>query len=238
MRFDILSLFPEYFDSPFRVSLLKRAQERQLLSFHFINIRDFSTDKHKKVDGRPYGGGPGMVLMAQPVCSAIRSVKNKGSHVIYLSPQGKLFTSTRAEALAKKEHLILLCGHYEGIDERIVEKEVDEELSIGNFVLTNGCIAAIVLIDAVARFIPGVLGNEKAAYQDSFQNGVFDTPHYTRPRVFEDSPVPEVLMTGHHGAIEMWGKARALDKTARVRPELYRNHLRRKISKGSKNETN
>lgn len=220
MRVDILSLFPEYFQGPFDVSIIKRAKEKGLLEIKLTDIRDFAEGKHAKVDDRPYGGGPGMVLMPKPVCAAVRSVKSEKAHVIYLSPQGKLLTAAKCEELAKKEHLILLAGHYEGIDERIIEQEIDEEISIGDYVLTNGCIAAVVVVDAVSRFIPGVLGHEEAAAKDSFQEGIFDGPHYTRPEIFEGLPVPEVLKGGHHAEIEKWRKARALEKTRRVRPEL------------------
>lgn len=220
MKFDILSLFPEYFQGPFDVSIIQRAKEKGLIEIGLTNMRDFAQGKHAKVDDRPYGGGPGMVLMPEPVCAAIRSVREEESHVIYLTPQGKLLTAAKCQELARKKHLILLCGHYEGVDERVIEKEVDEELSIGDYVLTNGCLSAIVLVDAVSRFIPGVLGHEEAAAQDSFQDGVFDSPHYTRPELFEGLAVPEVLKRGNHAEIEKWRKAQALDKTQRVRPEL------------------
>lgn len=219
MRVDILSLFPDYFRGPFDVSILKRAQEKGLLDLNLIDIRSFAKGKHAKVDDRPYGGGPGMVLMPEPVCEAIRSVKKDKSHVIYLSPQGEKLTAAKCQELSQKEHLVLLCGHYEGVDERAL-KEVDEEISIGDYVLTNGCLAAIVLVDAMARFIPGVLGHEEAAGQDSFQDGIFDAPHYTRPEVFEGMAVPEVLKTGNHAEIAKWRRKKALAKTKRVRPDL------------------
>lgn len=219
MRVDILSLFPDYFRGPFDVSILKRAQEKGLLDLNLIDIRSFAKGKHAKVDDRPYGGGPGMVLMPEPVCEAIRSVKKDKSHVVYLSPQGEKLTAAKCQELSQKEHLVLLCGHYEGVDERAL-KEVDEEISIGDYVLTNGCLAAIVLVDAMARFIPGVLGHEEAAGQDSFQDGIFDVPHYTRPEVFEGMAVPEVLKTGNHAEIAKWRRNKALAKTKRVRPDL------------------
>lgn len=225
MRVDILSLFPEYFRGPFDVSILKRARESKLLDIQFTDIRDFAPrnqqgkGNYAKVDDRPYGGGPGMVLMPEPVCQAIRHVKNEKSHVVYLSPQGKKLTAAKCKELAQKEHLVLLCGHYEGVDERAL-KEIDEEISIGDYVLTNGCLAAIVLVDAMARFIPGVLGHEEAAGQDSFQEGIFDAPHYTRPEVFEGIPVPEVLKTGNHAEIAKWRRKQGLAKTKRVRPDL------------------
>lgn len=220
MLIDILSLFPEYFQSPFDSSILKRARDRNLLLIRLTNIRDFAEGKHKKVDDRPYGGGPGMLIMPKPLCGAIRSVKSDESHVIYLSPQGKPLTAEVCKNLALKKHLVLVCGHYEGIDERVIEKEVDEEISIGDYVLTNGCIAAIVLVDAVSRFVPGVLGHEEAAFQDSFQDQLLDAPHYTRPPEFEGMQVPSVLISGNHEEIRKWRHDKASEKTKRVRPDL------------------
>ncbi|MFN4174418.1 MAG: tRNA (guanosine(37)-N1)-methyltransferase TrmD [Parachlamydiaceae bacterium] len=221
MRFDILSLFPEYFKGPFDESILKRAKEKGLIEIHLDNIRNFTNNKWRKVDDRPFGGGPGMVLMAEPVVKAIRHYKKPESRVIYLSPQGKKFDAAAAKRLSKESHLILLCGHYEGIDERAIELEVDEEISIGDYVLTNGAIAAIVLVDAISRFIPGVLGNEEASLNDSFEKeGILDCPHYTQPRKFEDLEVPEVLFSGHHEQIDKWRKEQGLIKTRRNRPDL------------------
>jgi tRNA (guanine37-N1)-methyltransferase len=220
MEIDILSLFPEYFRGPFDVSMLKRAQEFGHLSLRHTDIRDFAENKHRRVDDRPFGGGPGMLLCPGPVVSAIRSVKTPKSRTIYLSPQGEKLTAAKAQQLARHEHLILLCGHYEGVDERAIEAEVDEEISIGDYVLTNGCIAAIVLIDAVARFIPGVIGHPNAVWEDSFQNGLFDAPQYTRPEVFEGKEVPAVLREGNHAKIAEWRKREARKKTHRVRPDL------------------
>ncbi len=220
MEIDILSLFPEYFDSPLQSSILKRAIEKKLIRVQRKDIREFGEGKHLKVDDRPYGGGPGMVMMPGPVSQAIRAVKRETSRVVYLSPQGKLLTSATAERLATVSHLILLCGHYEGIDQRVLDSDVDEELSIGDYVLTNGCLASLVLIDAVVRFIPGVLGHEEAALCDSFQRGILEGPVYTRPENFEGALVPEVLRNGNHRQIEEWRQAQGLDKTKRVRPEL------------------
>jgi tRNA (guanine37-N1)-methyltransferase len=220
MRIHILSLFPEYFKGPFDVSIIKRAKEKGILEIELVDIRDFATGKHKKVDDRPYGGGPGMVLMPEPLCRAIRSLKTPESRVIHLSPQGSLLSSKICERLSTYTHLILVCGHYEGIDERILEKEVDEEISIGDYVLTNGCLSSIVLVDALSRFIPGVIGNEEAPLQDSFQDGLFEGPQYTKPQNFEGSLVPPVLSSGHHEEIRRWKKDQALRKTKRVRPDL------------------
>lgn len=227
---DILSLFPDYFRGPFDVSILKRAQEMNLLKICHTDIRDFSKDKHKKVDDRPYGGGPGMILTPQPAMDAIRSVKRIHSRVIYLSPQGKPFSSRHAERLSKEQHLILFCGHYEGIDERIIEMEVDEEISIGDYVLTNGCIAAIAVVDAVSRYVPNVLGHPEASRKDSFEQGIFDGPHYTRPEVFEDLSVPEILLGGHHTEIGKWRYEQGLKKTRQVRSDLYSQHIAEKMS--------
>lgn len=220
MKFDILSLFPEYFNGPFDVSIIKKAKERGLIEINLINIREFAEGKHHKVDDRPYGGGPGMVMMPEPLIKGIRSAKRGDSRVIYLSPQGKPLQARDCERLATFSHLILLCGHYEGIDERVIEKEIDEEISIGSYVLTNGCIAAIVLVDAVSRFIPGVLGHERAVHEDSFQNGIFDAPVYTKPEVFEGVAIPSVLKSGNHREIKKWRYDAALKKTRKVRPDL------------------
>ena len=230
MQIDILSLFPGYFRSPFESSILKKAIDSGRININTIDIRSFSKDKHKRVDERPFGGGPGMVMMAEPVLDAVRSVKKEGSWTIYLSPQGKLLNAKKCEELAKKKHLVLLSGHYEGIDERIM-KEVDEEISIGDFVLTNGCIAAILLVDGVVRFIPEVLGHVDAASMDSFQNGLLKGPQYTRPEEFEGERVPEVLLSGHHAKIEEWRLNMGLEKTKRVRPDLYEKYcLEKEIS--------
>jgi tRNA (guanine37-N1)-methyltransferase len=200
--------------------MVKKARELEAIDLQLVDIRDFAQNKHRKVDDRPFGGGPGMVLAPEPVALAIRSVKTERSHVVYLSPQGKPLTAQKCEELAQKEHLILLCGHYEGVDERVLQQEVDEEISIGDYVLTNGCAAAIVLVDAVIRFIPGVIGHPDAVKEDSFQNGLFDAPHYTRPEVFEGMEVPTVLREGNHAKIQKWRQEEALKKTRRVRPEL------------------
>lgn len=222
MDIEILSLFPEYFKGPFDESILKRALGKGLLTIRHTQIRDFALDKHKRVDDRPYGGGPGMVMKPEPVVSAVRSVRREGSHVVYLSAQGTLLNAAKCRALSQKEHLILLCGHYEGIDERAIEQEVDEEISIGDYVLTNGALAAIVLIDAMARFIPGVLGHPEAAEKDSFEKGLLDCPHYTRPDIFEGKKVPEVLQNGDHHKIAQWRQEMALKQTYEKRPDLLK----------------
>jgi len=217
---DILSLFPSYFTGPFDESIFKQARKKGLLEINLIDIRDFSDNRYRKVDDRPYGGGPGMVLMPGPVLNAIKSVKKPYSRVIYLSPQGTPFTAEKARELAGYEHLVLLAGHYEGIDQRVLDMEVDEEISIGDFVLTNGCLPAIVVLDAVIRFVPQVLGDELSASEDSFENGILDCPHFTRPEVFEGIKIPEILQSGNHKKIAEWRKMAALEKTKRVRPDL------------------
>ncbi len=226
MIIDILSLFPDYFKGPFDESIIKRAKEKELVTIRNVNIRDFAEDPHRRVDDRPFGGGPGMVLMPGPTIAAIRSVKQTNSRVIYLSPQGPLLTAKKCRELACEEHLILLCGHYEGVDQRVLDIEIDEEVSIGDYVLTNGCLAAIVLIDAMVRFIPGVLGHADAADEDSFENGLLDCPHYTRPRAYEDPQskmvyaVPNILLNGNHQEIEKWRSSQSWLKTNEVRRDL------------------
>ena len=237
MKIDILSLFPEFFKGPFDVSILKRAIEKKLLEITQVNIRDFSKDPHKKVDERPFSGGPGMVLTAQPLSDAIRSVKNEKSHVIYLSPQGMPLTTNVCKRLAKKEHLILVCGYYEGIDQRVIDKEIDEEISIGDYILTSGSIASVVVVDAVSRFIPNVIGNKDATLTETFEENMFEGPQYTRPEIFEGTKVPEVLRSGDHKEIEKFKKEKALLKMKEVRPDLYFKYLLEKKQKNVKKVT-
>ena len=202
--------------------MIKRARQNGLVEIGLVDIRDFAEGNTKKVDDRPYGGGPGMVLMAEPIKRSIRSVKTKESRVIYLSPQGAVLNARKCQRLAERNHLVLLCGHYEGVDQRVIDLEVDEEISIGDFVMTSGAPAAVVLVDAVSRFIPEVIGNALATGQDSFQNGIFDSPVYTRPPLFEGMEVPHVLMQGDHSKIAEWRRSLALEKTQRVRPDLVK----------------
>lgn len=224
MRVDILSLFPGFFSGPFSQSLIARAIEKGLLEIVLHDIRDHATGRHAQVDDRPYGGGPGMVLMPEPLKKALDCAE-KASKLkpkkIYLSPQGSLLSSKKCQELAQEERLILLCGHYEGIDQRIIDREIDEEISIGDYVLSNGCPAALVLVDAMARFIEGMIGNDEATKQDSFsEHGIYDWPHYTRPSSFEGMDVPEVLLSGHHEEIQKWRLEQAQKKTQKQRPEL------------------
>lgn len=225
MLIDILSLFPEYFSGPFDQSMIKQAVKKGILNIRLTDIRDFAEDKHKRVDDRPYGGGPGMVMKAPPVAKAIKSVATEKSHVVYVSPKGIPLTAEKCRALAEHDHVVFLCGHYEGVDQRVIDLDVDEEISIGDFVLTNGCLAAIVIIDALVRFVPGVLGHQDAAGEDSFEQGILDCPHYTKPEVYEGLKVPQVLLEGHHEKIKEWRKAAALDLTRKRRPDLWIRYL-------------
>ncbi len=220
MKFDVLTLFPEMFE-PLNSSIIGRAIEKNLIQINLINIRDFSKDKHKKVDDTPYGGGAGMVMMPDVVYDAYKSVEDKNAKVIYMSPQGKKLTQKKVEELAKQEHLIILCGHYEGIDQRVIDKIVDEEISIGDYVLTGGEIPAMVLIDSVSRYNSGVIA-EESIEEESFANGLLEYPQYTRPEVFEGVKVPEVLLSGHHANIEKWRKEKALEITKLKRPDLLK----------------
>lgn len=233
MKIDILTLFPKMFTGPLTESMLKRAQDKGILKIKIYNIRDFTSDKHRTADDFAYGGG-GMVLKPEPIfravehlkkCSALsfRSSKNRiySPRVILMTPDGKVFTQKEAKRLAKYRHLIFICGHYEGVDER-VRKIVDEEISIGDYVLTGGEIPAMVVIDAVARMIKGVVGREDAPAQDSFYKGILDYPHYTRPREFRGMKVPAVLLSGNHKKIEEWRAEMALERTKRRRPDLLK----------------
>ena len=218
MKFDVLTLFPEMFDI-LKQSIIGRAQEKELIDINLINIRDFSNDKHKKVDDTPYGGGAGMVMMPDVVDRAYQSVKTEKAKVIYMSPQGKTLNQKKVEDLAKYEHLIILCGHYEGIDQRVLDKIVDEEISIGDYVLTGGEIPAMVLIDSVSRYIEGVL-KEDSIKEESFSNGLLEYPQYTRPEIFDGKKVPEILLSGHHEKINEWRRQKSLEITKQKRPDL------------------
>jgi tRNA (guanine37-N1)-methyltransferase len=222
MRIDVLTLFPAMLDGFLSESMIGRAREAKLLEINVRNVRDWATDKHKTTDDRPFGGGAGMVMKCEPIFAAIEELQTPGCHRIYLTPDGVPFTAVRAQELAKQQHLILLSGHYEGIDQRIRDSIIDEEISIGDYVLTNGTLSAAVVIDALARFIPGVLGEEKSLTTESFTRNLLDFPNYTRPAVFRGMSVPEVLLQGNHGEIEKWRHAQQLAKTKQVRPDLLK----------------
>ena len=219
MKFDVLTLFPEMFKS-LDESIIGKAKEKQLIEINLINIRDFSKDKHKKVDDTPYGGGAGMVIMPDVVYDAYSSInKKENAKVIYLSPQGKVLNQNKVKELSKENHLILLCGHYEGIDQRVLDEIVDEEISIGDYVLTGGELPAMVLIDSVSRYIEGVL-NEESIKEESFSNKLLEYPQYTRPEEFRGIKVPEVLISGHHENIKKWRNEKSLEITKQKRPDL------------------
>lgn len=218
MKFDVLTLFPEMFEI-LNQSIIGKAVEKELININLINIRNFSKDKHKKVDDTPYGGGAGMVMKPDVVYDAYKSINDKNAKVIYMSPQGKKLNQKRVEELAKENHLVILCGHYEGIDQRVLDKIVDEEISIGDYVLTGGEIPAMVLIDSISRYVKGVL-KEESIKEESFSKGLLEYPQYTRPEEFEGMKVPEVLLSGHHGNIEKWRKEKSLEITKKKRPDI------------------
>ena len=221
MKFDVLTLFPEMFE-PLKQSIIKRASEKKLIDINLVNIRDFSEDKHNKVDDTPYGGGAGMLMKPDVVDRAYNSVKSENAKVIYLTPQGKTLNQKIVKDLSKREHLILLCGHYEGIDQRVLDKIVDEEISIGDYVLTGGELPAMVLIDSVSRYVEGVLSDESTE-EESFSNGLLEYPQYTRPEIFDNVKVPDVLISGHHENIRKWRRERSLENTFKKRPEMLEN---------------
>lgn len=221
-RFFVLTLFPEMIEQTLSHSIMGRAQRDGYIQVEAINIRDFTLNKQKHVDDYPYGGGAGMVMQAQPIYDAYQSIaeRAKGARVVYMTPQGRPFTQRIAEELSKEENLVFLCGHYEGVDERIIEEIVTDEISLGDFVLTGGELAAITIIDAVSRLVPGVLGKEDSFADESFSDGLLEYPQYTRPPVFHGKMVPEILLSGHHANIDKWRREQSLLRTAKKRPDL------------------
>ena len=231
MRIDILTLFPEMCDTVLRESIIGRARERGLVELNCRNIRDYTLDKHNRVDDTPYGGGMGMVMQTQPIYDCFQALcgeVGRKPHFIYLSPQGKVLTQNRVRELAEYENLALLCGHYEGVDERVIEELVDEEISIGDYVLTGGELPALVLVDTVARMVPGVLPENLCFEDESHFGGLLEYPQYTRPAVWHDREVPPVLLTGHHKNIAEWRQAQSLEETKAKRPDLYASYLDKK----------
>lgn len=223
MNFEVLTLFPHSLEPMFASSILGRASAKGVISVNCTDIRDYTKDKHRKVDDAPYGGGYGMVMMCQPVVDCIRDVKSRlsgSTRVIYMSPQGSLFNQKKAEELTKYDNLVLLCGHYEGIDERIIELEIDEELSVGNYVLTGGELPAAIVVDCVSRLIDGVLPSSECYSEESLQNNLLEHPQYTRPRVFEGLAVPEVLINGDHAKQKAWKEEQSRIRTEKKRPDL------------------
>ena len=227
MKIDVLTLFPEICRAPLSESMMKRAQENKIVDLRIHNLRDWTTDKHHIVDDAPFGGGQGMVMKPEPIFAAVEelqqsAIKNQKSKIILMSPGGRRLDQKLATELSQESHLIVICGHYEGVDHRVIEQIVDLEISIGDYVLTNGAIAAVVLVDAVARLLPGVLGHEQSAHDDSFSAGLLEAPQYTRPAEFRGWKIPEVLLSGNHAEIAKWRKEQALKRTKQNRPDLLR----------------
>jgi len=220
LNIDVITIFPRMLDGFLGESMMKRAAAMGAALFRAIDLREFTTDRHRTTDDRPYGGGPGMVMKPEPLFKAVASVKQPDSRVILMSPSGRPFKQAVARELSASTHLIFICGHYEGVDERVREALVDDEISIGDYVLTNGVLPAAVIIDAVVRLLPGVLGGEGAAEQESFSEGLLEYPHYTRPEEFEGRRVPEILLSGDHGEIAKWREEQARRRTKDRRPDL------------------
>ena len=220
MKIDVLSLFPEMFAGPLDVSMVKRARDRGLVDLRIHNLREWTHDRHKTVDDRPFGGGPGMVLKPEPLFAAVESLAVEATRVILMTPAGQPFNQAKARELAQETNLLFICASYEGVDERVVETLVDDEVSIGDYVLTNGGLPTMVVIDAITRLIPGVLGDDESALDESFSHGLLEYPHYTRPAEFRGMAVPEILLSGHHAEIEKWRAAQSRQRTAQRRPDL------------------
>lgn len=230
MNFHVLTLFPEMIEGGLNASITGRAMEQGLVNVNAVNIRDYAMNKHKRVDDYPYGGGAGMVMQAEPIYLAYEDVKrtihSENPRVVYLTPQGQTFHQKMAVEFAKEEDIILLCGHYEGVDERVLEMIVTDYISIGDYVLTGGELPAMVMVDAISRLVPGVLHNDVSAEFESFQEDLLEYPQYTRPEVFMDKKVPEVLLSGHHANIEAWRKEQSVLRTKNRRPDLYEKYMR------------
>ena len=226
MRIDILTLFPEMCEAVLSESIIGRAREKGLVEINCTNIRDFTTDKHNRVDDAPYGGGMGMVMQTQPIYDCYQSLcekLGKKPKLIYMSPQGQVLTQAKAKELAKEENIAILCGHYEGIDERVIEEIVDEEISVGDYVLTGGELPALILADSVSRMLPGVLANEEAFSEESHFSSLLEYPQYTRPPEWNGKKVPDVLLSGHHGNIDKWRRQQSLKRTLERRPDMLEN---------------
>jgi len=226
MRIDIVTLFPEICRAPLNESIMKRAQEKRIVDLHIHKLRDWATDKHHVVDDAPFGGGQGMVMKPEPIFAAVEDLKsqiaNRKSQILLMSPAGRRFDQEMAQQLSQESHLIIISGHYEGVDHRVIEHLIDLEISIGDYVLTNGAIAAVVLVDSVVRLLPGALGHERSAADDSFSNGLLEAPQYTRPADFRAWKVPEVLLSGNHAEIAKWREEQATTRTRANRPDLFR----------------
>ena len=220
MKIDIVTLFPEICRAPLNESIMKRAQKNGIVDLYIHNLRDWTTDKHHVADDAPFGGGQGMVMKPEPIFAAVDDLRNQTSKIVLMSPAGLRFDQQMAAQLSGESHLIIICGHYEGVDHRVIEHLVDLEISVGDYVLTNGAIAAVVLVDAVVRLMPGVLGHEQSAADDSFSRGLLEAPQYTRPAEFRSWRVPDVLLSGNHAEIERWRREQAVRRTRENRPDL------------------
>lgn len=223
MKFEIITLFPELIEIYANNGIIGRAVENNLFSIEYVNLRDYSEDKHKKVDDYPYGGGPGMLLKPEPMFRALDSIKRHNSYIVYLSPKGNLFNQNKAKELSHKEHIILIPGHYEGIDQRIIDEYVHEEISVGDYVLTSGELPALIIIDAVGRLLPGVLGSGESTLEESHSNNLLEYPQYTRPENYRGLKVPEILLSGHHENIREWRRYKAIEITLKRRPDIIKD---------------
>lgn len=226
MHYHVLTLFPEMIEQGLNTSILGKAMDRDLITLEAINIRDYTTNKHHKVDDYPYGGGAGMVMQAQPIYDAYKSIEERiecSPRVIYLTPQGKVFNQEMAKEFAREEHLVFLCGHYEGVDERVLEEIVTDEVSIGDYVLTGGELPAMVMIDAISRMVPEVLNNQESAEFDSFHDNLLEYPQYSRPEIWNGKQVPPILLSGHHANVEKWRREQSIIRTLQRRPDLLKN---------------
>ena len=239
MRIDVLTAFPKILNDPLNESILKQAKKRVALKIKVWDLRDFANDKHRTLDDTPYGGGPGMIMKPEPIFRALASIlertrPNKQRQVVFPTPQGKLFSQEIAEDFSKSEHLIFLCGHYKAVDQRVIDKWVTDEISIGDFVLSGGEIPVLLMIDAIVRMVPGAISDIGSAKTDSFQGNLLDSPYYTRPENFEGYEVPQVLLSGNHQKIEEWRLSQKIERTKRLRPDLYKKYLtRQKVNKKS-----
>ena len=236
MRIDILTLFPEMFVPVTTSSILGRAAEKNLIDIRLTDIREYTKNKHRKVDDYPFGGGQGMVMMPQPIFDALRGIKAEGKKILYMSPRGRVLDKDKIQELSQLSELVILCGHYEGVDQRVIDCWEMEEVSIGDYILTGGELPAMVLVDSVARLIPGVLSGEDSAMEESVYSGLLEYPQYTQPREYEDIPVPEILLSGHHKNIDLWRFEKSLELTRKVRPDMFENYCRERTQELDKAE--
>lgn len=236
MKIDILTLFPEMFVPVTTSSILGRAAEKNLIDIRLTDIREYTKNKHRKVDDYPFGGGQGMVMMPQPIFDALRGIKAEGKKILYMSPRGRVLDKDKIQELSQLSELVILCGHYEGVDQRVIDCWEMEEVSIGDYILTGGELPAMVLVDSVARLIPGVLSGEDSAMEESVYSGLLEYPQYTQPREYEDIPVPEVLLSGHHKNIDLWRFEKSLELTREVRPDMFEDYCRERAQELDKAE--